>query len=138
MRFSLLGKLAVTAGILVLAFSAAHAQSLNPGVVNLPVNTTACPHGFAGNATCYYSTVSCPDVTGVPNIDFYYALTPVPTGTQQIGTIVFFNGGNGDGIGFSQFVPLYTSKGFQTIQVEWGTTAVGGGEAWEKLGSPLT
>ena len=40
MRFSLLGKLAVTAGILVLAFSAAHAQSLNPGVVNLPVNTT--------------------------------------------------------------------------------------------------
>jgi hypothetical protein len=108
-------------------------------VVKVPVITLpSCPSGFANKTTtCYASSVTCPNVVNVP-LNFYYAVTPATI--PQVGTIVFFNGGDGNGVGFSQYVPVYIAKGYQTIQVEWENEQVTPpqDDPWEELGPTFT
>lgn len=135
MRMAMLLRLVGAVVVVFLAFGSGHAQSLIPGTVHTPLTGPfTCPSGFVGAAQCYSSYITCPEVANVPQIDFYYGVVPAK-GTQK-GTVVFFNGGDGNGIGFSQYVPVYVNNGYQTIQVEWGTTSID--EPWEELGPPLT
>jgi hypothetical protein len=102
----------------------AQSNTLPLGQVNPPVKSVACPGGFAEGARCYSSTISCPDTE---DIGFTYGIVN-PSGKQ--GTIVFFNGEDGNTPGFSQYIAEYTppAQNFQTVQVTWST-------AWEETGN---
>jgi hypothetical protein len=109
--------------ILCAGWAQAQTHQLPLGQVNLPVKSVKsvkCTFGFLPGTACYSSTVTCP---GTVDIGFTYGVMN-PGGSQ--GTVVFFNGENGTGVGFEQYVKAYTPPAldFQTVQVIWSS-------AWE-------
>jgi hypothetical protein len=127
MKASIFGRLVVLFFVMACVIPAVHSQALPPGSVTI-TGHGGCPSAldFSSTAVCYAGTVSCTSA-GIDDIPFFYALTPATA--PQVGTIVFFNGGDGDTPGGQSYVAPYNAKGYQTAQVVWGTPSAG--QAWE-------
>jgi hypothetical protein len=95
------------------------AQSQTPTTAVATPNQVTCPsgEGLSPHAVCYQSSITC---GGLSPLSVWYAVTPATV--TQVGTIVLFNGAGGDTGPYGvNYVPSYIAKGYQTVQVVWGT-----------------
>jgi hypothetical protein len=102
---------------IALCCGSASAQSITLplGQVNLPIKSVSCPSGYDTGTACYTSTISCPSTD---EIGFIYGVYNAG-GTD--GTVVFFNGDDGEQPGFTQYISSYTPPfhNYQTVQAIW-------------------
>jgi hypothetical protein len=113
---------------LFLAMAQAQSPRLPLGVVTHAHKLSSCPQGYYAGATCYQTTVTCPNTA---DISATYGYTN-PSGIQR-GTIVLFSGGPGTqpqpGRRTASLNTKYLQAGYQIVQTAWGTD-------WEDTGLP--